>query len=151
MSAVWREDLAIGDPVIDDDHRKIIAILNEIETVVNESAGRREMAAVLERLEATCRQHFVREEDLQARIGYPYQEGHAEGHNRFLAQLADLRRQIKDAQGAYDYEGVIHNVAEALSTWFVHDILRHDQEMKPYIAKAKADAVRGNDVDLELT
>ena len=141
MSVIWREDLAIGDPVVDDDHRKIIAILNKIETVVNESASRREMAVLLERLENACREHFVREEELQARIGYPYQEGHEQGHQRFLERLADLRRKLNDAQGAYAYEGVILRIAEALSTWFVHDLMRHDQGMKPYIAKAKADAL----------
>ena len=152
MPVVWREDLSIGDAEVDNDHREIIAILNEIEIVVNETGSRRALADVLATLERTCRAHFVREEQLQIEIDYPEREGHKRAHGRFLARLNDVRDQLDAAQGAFEFEAAMAQVADALRTWFVHDLMRHDQGMKPYIeaAKAKAREAAERDRILEL-
>ena len=94
MPIVWREDLRIGDAETDDDHREIIAILNEIEVVINETGSRRALADVLATLDRTCRAHFAREEQLQVKIGYPDRVGHKRAHGRFLARLSDVRDQL---------------------------------------------------------
>lgn len=136
MPLVWREEMSVGDPMIDGDHKTLISIINTAETVINEGRGRRDLQKVLDRLCTYTREHFAREESLQRRIRYPFHEAHVLEHQKLVDKLNQIRS--GSGSGAYDYEEALVRLVNLLEDWLITHVLSHDMRMKPYVKQANA-------------
>lgn len=137
MTILWRNELSVGDPMIDADHKQLISIINAAEDVINESGSRRDLERVLKRLDAYTKEHFVHEEQLQKRIGYPAHEDHVAEHRKLIETLDDIRARVGRAKDAYSYERALEGVAGMLQDWLMRHVMQHDMRMRPYIMKAR--------------
>jgi hemerythrin len=66
---VWDPALDTGDALVDQQHRGLLELLNELEAV--EDADMTRIVAVLDRLEHSLTIHFATEEEYMARLSYP--------------------------------------------------------------------------------
>jgi hemerythrin len=134
MSTSWDESLAIGNAVIDDDHRSMMALINALEAAAAaDDIDCDEVGRTLYALASLCHDHFDREEALQLSVGYPDYEAHRVGHDM-------LRRRLDSASAHYRQacsevrSGMVRTLGDSLATWLVRHIVRTDVELKPFVS-----------------
>ncbi len=102
MSAiVWKDDLELGLPQIDEQHRRIIGRYNELAAAYRRRETDAELAHRLGVMLDYTAAHFTAEEALMAELGYVGLAEHREEHQdllqrvrRFQAVLAEGRQTI---------------------------------------------------------
>jgi hemerythrin len=93
----WNEDVAIGHPQIDDQHKQMFALAEAVTESLFSSPEQRPRDANLQALIDCTRAHFAFEEALMKELAYPEAESHANYHASLLTELetycARVRRQ----------------------------------------------------------
>lgn len=90
----WNEQLKVGIDVIDDDHRKLVELINELHDGMMAGCNREALGSILDRLVSYTRLHFAREEEFFARTGY-LDAAHKKAHADLMAQMIDLTAKFK--------------------------------------------------------
>jgi hemerythrin len=92
-SLCWEPGLEIGIPWIDDQHRHLTAIINELSLAGSTETCGTTVAELMERFLRHSRQHFAAEERQMVEWGIPMSE-HRREHGRLLEELEDLARDV---------------------------------------------------------
>jgi hemerythrin len=136
MSIAWDEALAVGDPTIDSDHRRMIELIAQLELAACSAFDCAAIGRTLRDLADLCREHFAREELLQRDIGFPETESHRTAHEMLLRRLDAVLAHFAD--GCDEVRaGIIRTLGDSLATWLVSHIVNADMEFKPYVAAAQ--------------
>jgi hemerythrin len=79
----WDESLETGNELIDNQHRALIALSDELQR--SESGSREQMILALDKIVEFAQSHFLMEEELMAGVGYPDDAAHLmiEEHREF--------------------------------------------------------------------
>jgi hemerythrin len=125
----WTEDMSVGAAALDDDHRRLIAMLATLGQAVD-GTGRDSPLPLLHDLAEYCRAHFAREEAYMAAIGYPRLHEHQRQHD-LLSQ--DVAEALSDQSGEPDPDlaGKLHTF---LQGWLFDHILGSDKSYARYAA-----------------
>lgn len=126
MAIEWTSDLNTGIEVIDDQHKRIVDYINQLENAIGEKESR-SVGLVLDALEDYCLAHFGFEESLQEKAGYALAKPHKLIHDTFVKRLARYRE--KHNAG----EDVAHQLHDMLKTWLLHHIKRDDMAYVPVV------------------
>lgn len=120
----WNDDLATGNSFIDNDHRKLITMVNALYDAMAKGQANDIMNKVLNNLIIYTREHFAREELEMDRIKYADSQAHKAEHNKLLSQVLDLKAKL-------DAGGKINAVATSsfLSDWLRNHILMVDMQL----------------------
>lgn len=127
---VWSKILSVGVAEIDDDHRLLIALFNELNRAVAAGESAAYLAATLEELINCTVWHFSHEERLMLKHGFPGIEPHKAAHR----ELIDAARewQAKLAQTGY---AVTEDEIRYLDRWLTEHILTVDQGLGAFLAR----------------
>lgn len=127
----WDPSLAMGHPVIDEQHRRLIAMVSALGTQSEAGAGQALQAAI-----DYAASHFRAEEELMARADYPYLPGHRAAHKELtrtlLAYAADYAREGGD----------LYNFRHLMFRWVRDHILDDDRRFAVFVAERHRDAAR---------
>jgi len=140
MSIVWRDRMSIDGGLIDNDHRYLIGLVNEVDSVRPSPAMPEQLAAILARLDAYARIHFEREERLQAAAGFPYASAHHRRHADLARQLDAMRAECGKAVAPQEMLTFQNRLGDFLHQWLVDHIVKADILMKPFVAKMQLHA-----------
>ncbi|MBI3446452.1 MAG: hemerythrin family protein [Magnetospirillum sp.] len=133
MSIAWDESLAVGDPTIDGDHRRMIELIAQLEAAAVAEIDCAAIGRTLRALTDLCREHFTREEALQARVGFPEAQSHRTAHEMLMRRLESVLAHYGD--GCDEVRaGIVRTLGDSLATWLVSHIVNSDMEFKPYVA-----------------
>lgn len=131
MSILWRDSMKIGDPELDAEHKKFIALLNLIERGL-EQKDVAPATDIFEELLVYVEEHLPAEEAYMERIGYPGLEEHKRLHEEFAYNfyvlLGRFRASINDAERRRH----VVKLAELVREWLIDHILKEIIELKPY-------------------
>jgi hemerythrin len=134
MSIAWEEGLTIGDPQIDADHRRMVALVARLEAAAEGGVDCEMVGRTLAALAHLCRKHFAREEALQREIGFPDREVHRDRHDMLSKRLDALLAHY--AGGGPDIRrGMVRTLGDSLATWLINHIANEDVHLKPYVAR----------------
>ncbi len=124
----WKTEYSVKVPEIDDQHRKLIAIINRLADAMSVGRGRDVLDAVMADLMSYTEYHFGTEERLFRQHGYSQEEQHKRAHAEFTTRA----QEIKDAA---DREGRRSSVDVMLflSSWLDKHILQEDREFGAYL------------------
>lgn len=125
----WTQALEVGIAEIDEQHRWLVEQTNALYQALQGEAPREQVGALLEGLMDYVMNHFIVEEQLFIRLGYPDTEAHQAQHNLFSGQVMSLlsRHDCGETVGA--------ETLELLKDWLTHHILKVD---KAYVAHFRA-------------
>jgi hemerythrin len=137
MALAWTDRLAVGDEMIDADHRRMIDLIALLEAAAQQAAADiavdcAQVGEILSDLVQLCIDHFKREEDLQRRIGYPDVEAHCLCHQMLVKRLDSVLSHY-GAGCAEVRTGIIKTLGDSLATWLVTHITTNDMDLKGYI------------------
>lgn len=121
----WNDKMSVGVPALDEDHRKLLDLLNELHGVVRNQAPPDTVERVLRDLIAYADYHFEAEERLMRMARYPDFDAHKESHDSLRAQVSDLQAKFKTDNAALRLK-----TFDFLSTWLMRHILGEDMKYK---------------------
>lgn len=124
----WDDKLSVGITLIDDDHKKLISLINNLQTAVLYPTGEAYERQSLQAVVDYTLYHFKREEELMQKYGYPDYEPHKNMHQAMISTVNELM----DAY-AKDREGTINELTLFLKTWLIKHIAGTDQEYSSFL------------------
>ena len=119
----WSEQLAIGQPVMDDTHREFVEQLNRVG-----AAADADVLAALDDFIAHTQAHFGQEEQWMETMEFPPRGCHKGEHEKVLETVLEVRRRV--AAGEVQ---LARTLAEALAEWFPQHALSMDAILAMYI------------------
>lgn len=123
----WSEDMSVGEPALDRDHRSLIGLLNQL-AVRRDCQERATVEFVLDELVGYTLGHFNREEAYLHRIGYPQLDKHQRVHQALTKRLHRIRdRVISGAE-----HDITDEVLDFLASWLRNHILKEDRAYRDY-------------------
>ncbi len=124
----WTDDFLIGIAEIDDQHRWLVDTTNKLyDEIAKEQRDPNTISDILFGLVEYAINHFIVEEDLFNRFGYPQSDSHIEEHNSFNKKAAKL---LQDHEAG---EEVSEQALVFLKNWLKHHILVNDKAYVPFL------------------
>lgn len=133
----WTSSLNIDDGLIDEDHRSLLDIINNVRSSLKRSETGEQTLKLLSRLREYTQYHFAREEELQKVAGYPLHGEHAKLHVLMVGQLDELIQEVKHWKDENLNPDIVNRTSDFLRGWLFDHIWKHDLKMKPYIEAMK--------------
>jgi len=119
----WKEELSIGFVAIDNDHKKLIAFVNELYQGIQDGREREVLVRILDDLVDFTRIHFGREERMLAEAGLSSTVAHKREHD-------ELGSAVLKARADYLTDGVVAPSLEMmvfLKGWLLAHIMESDK------------------------
>lgn len=91
MIMKWVPEYNTGIDVIDDQHRRILDYINEIDAI-DVNTDRERVKQILENIIDYTQSHFTFEESLQEEAGYKYRVPHKRVHDLFIKKILCTRQ-----------------------------------------------------------
>jgi len=130
---VWKDNLTVGIPEIDGEHRMLIECLNQISDAMTAGADRGLLLPLLSRLIAHTEDHFLHEEIIWESARYLDLDQHKEQHANLLRTVREFRD--KYASGRISMSPDVMN---ALRGWVENHIFVSDKEAAATILGASS-------------
>ena len=119
----WDPSYSVGVAAMDDDHKRLIYLFNELETASKYYTNKEfEEKALTEVVEYT-KYHFEHEEKLMKENDYPGFDDHIKQHIEMIVKVNQI---VEDYKNKPDY--AINEAVEFLRCWLVKHIQQTDQE-----------------------
>jgi hemerythrin len=133
MAAItWKDDYSVGVGAMDNQHKQLFALINQLYEAMQKSATNDAMKTVLPGLLNYTKNHFAAEEKLIQQAGYPEFEAHQAYHREFAAKVVETVEKFKST-------GIAPTVSLVtfLKDWLSNHILVKDKHYGAYIEKQK--------------
>ena len=124
----WDDSYSVGIRIIDDDHKKLLSLINNLQTAVLYPTGEAFERQALTELVDYTKYHFRREEEMMRDNGYPNFESHKQEHEQMIAKVGEFMEDYERNQ-----EGAIHGLIQFLKSWLIGHINGTDQEYAPFL------------------
>jgi len=125
---IWDDENNVGIPIIDEQHRGIVATINSFYYFIQEGQGRDALKPTLSIIEQYTCIHFKTEEKLMKQAGYPGIERHILLHQKLMKRTREIAREAlshKDPVTALLF----------LKEWWISHINREDKLYSPYVRR----------------
>jgi hemerythrin len=128
----WRDDWNLGIEEIDQQHLRLVELLNQVADFVMSkapaSSDDAEAMRLLLHLQDQTRQHFRDEEDYMEAHEYPYVTRHHREHALLQAELKDLIRVIEEGERRLDIQTLT-----SLKYWLIDHVIVSDMAIARYL------------------
>jgi hemerythrin len=125
----WDEKMSVGVALMDDQHKKLIALLNELFDAMIAGHGRDQLGHITDELIDYTRTHFAQEEKLIEQHGFPDVVGHHAAHEALTKQVFDVQQRHKAGGSAV----LSMEVLNFLKSWLLNHIQGTDKKYGAYL------------------
>ena len=126
----WKEEYSVGIAEIDTQHKKLVAMVNDIYQAMGEGKGRKVLGDILQRLIAYTQEHFRTEEALMDKYDFSEAASHKVTHAKMTQKVLELQKQFEESEVKHSIE-----VAKFLQDWLNRHILETDMKYSSYLTK----------------
>ena len=124
----WKDDYSVGIDSIDQQHKKLLNLINQLQTAVDYSTGEQFEREALDELVDYTKTHFTYEEGLMKDNDYPDFEPHKAQHEKMFAKVEEVLAEYEQ-----DQDTAMANAAEYLKDWLINHINGTDKEYSSYL------------------
>ena len=124
----WMPEFNTGIEIIDQQHRLLVDIINELGAAQDSGKDRQVIFKLLNKLGMFAASHFAREEHFFEVHGYPGMEDHLQEHDYFEDMIFQFEDEYKAGK-----QDLTPTVLSFLSDWLVNHINGSDQEYVPFL------------------
>jgi hemerythrin len=135
MSYAWDSSLETGNAQIDNQHKQLVAALNNLLDACRNGKGTDEVADTMEFLAGYTADHFADEEKIQEIHNYPDYLNHRRIHENFKRIVADMAGRL-DREGPT--EELLADVYANVGDWLVNHIKGDDFKLAVYVRSRTA-------------
>ncbi len=126
----WDERFSVGVSRIDEQHRKLIDMINMLDRVVSSGHGRDVLDRMFTGLISYTAIHFREEEQYMRDAGFPGYASHKREHDELTAKAVELGVRFRGGQ-----KEIADEVLKFLRDWFRGHLLGTDMMYVPYLAQ----------------
>lgn len=143
MPIVWREQISVGNNIIDQDHKYLLCLVNSVELALKHEDTVECLPVYIQQLVDYTREHFAREESIQKKAQFPLIDEHKREHMRILDKLSELVKVVddyiekkrRDALGLEEEADLNQKIMELARHWILDHVLKEDKRMEYYLRK----------------
>lgn len=128
MVILWTSDLNTGIDVVDNQHKRIVDYINQLENAVKQQ-NPLSVGQVLDELVDYTLSHFAFEESPQEAAGYKFAKPHKAVHDVFVKRVAKYQERHRAG------DDIAAQLYSMLATWLLHHIKRDDMA---YVSEVRA-------------
>lgn len=119
----FTEDMKMGIPLIDSQHKSMIDFANKLSALCGGNAGKEEMKESLDFLGNYVVQHFNDEEKMQMESNYPRYQQHRDIHQEFVQTFQSLSAEFEKSGSSAEFTDVLTN---SVFNWIITHIKKED-------------------------
>jgi len=124
----WKEEYAVGIKQIDEQHKRLVRLLNDLHQAMAEGKGRGVMAGILAQLIDYTKGHFATEERLMQGYSFSGYAGHKSEHDQLTKTVLNFQQDLNSGKAVMSIE-----VLDFLKNWLRNHILGTDQKYGPFL------------------
>ncbi len=128
----WKNEYSVKVNEIDEQHKKLIDMINHLETAMRAGKGKDALESIFNGLVDYTKSHFATEERLMTTHQYPDKTAHLAEHLALTHKALDLQRKLRQRE-----IGLAIPTADFLSNWLTGHILGMDIKLGAFLS-AKA-------------
>ena len=125
----WTDDLSVGIGRIDEQHLKLIEILQELEDSIRNGNDADQIEDTIVNLFNYARVHFSAEEELLRQHKYPEEKLHELEHSKFIAKAFEFRENFDAKRPGLNLE-----LVKFLSGWILSHIQITDHRYTKFLS-----------------
>lgn len=125
----WSDGFSVGIQEIDEQHKELVDLLNQLHTAIIEHHGTATSRKILDDLADYTKTHFSVEESLMRVSGYPDFELHKQFHEDLIGQVVALQEKLDTGEAKITFE-LLH----FLKVWLTTHINEADKRFGSYFA-----------------
>jgi len=118
----WSDDLSVGIEEIDEQHKILVGLVNDMHTALHERRGAEITNDILRQLKTYTIIHFAVEESLMRVFHYPDYEEHKAHHQKLIEQINELQKKLENGTHSISFE-----LMHFLRQWLSHHIMEEDR------------------------
>ncbi len=120
----WDESLSVGISVIDEHHRYLLDLINDLYNVVVNKLGAREVARLIKALDAYAKVHFRAEEQMMTHYGFAGLDRQLQQHHAFEEKIAEFYEELHANPLVAQFD-----VLSYMRNWLVDHIRLEDAQL----------------------
>ncbi len=125
---VWREEFSVGDAAMDNDHKKLVRMINDMHSALREKRGDNAVQKLLDRLKQYVEYHFHAEEALMEKANYPGLNAQKSAHQKFLQTVVAMESRWHEGD-----KSIPSAMMQTLQTWLVDHIVKMDKQYSGFL------------------
>jgi hemerythrin-like metal-binding protein len=125
----WDENLSVGIDTIDEHHRYLLDLINDLYEVVSNKRGAREVARLVKATDAYAKVHFRSEEKMMQHYGYEGIQRQEQQHHEFEAKIREFYEELHDNPLVAQFD-----VLAYLRDWLIHHIRVEDAKLRSLVS-----------------
>lgn len=125
---VWSDKYSVNIKEIDEQHKKLVDMLNELHDAMKSGKGKEIVGKTLTELIKYAGTHFANEERLMTAHGYPEYNAHKAEHTKFTLKVSELQKSFQQGAPVLTVE-----VLNFLKDWLQTHILGIDKKYGPFL------------------
>ena len=126
----WRRDFELNIREMDNQHRELVSIINQLQGAINQGKGKEELAQILDNLLNYTDYHFAAEEKLMKKHAYPGFDEHRRKHAAMREKVVSLVREYNQGRVSMAF-----SVLKFLQDWLSKHIMGTDKQYGIYLTK----------------
>lgn len=128
----WKEQFSVGILAIDEQHRRLLDIINRLHDAMKKGSDVASLDAVVRELISYTRYHFAFEEQMLERAAYPELEEHRRKHRAMVVQVERFRDEVASGKAMMPLK-----LMNFLKDWLSKHILQTDMRYGRHLAQSK--------------
>lgn len=124
----WKDEYSVGIDSIDQQHRRLVNLINQLHTAVTYSTGEEFEREALDELVDYTKTHFTYEEGLMEQNGYPDFDAHKAQHNQMIEKVGEVLAEYEK-----DQDTAMNNALSYLSDWLINHINGTDKQYSSFL------------------
>ena len=124
----WTDDLSVGIAIIDEQHKVLVNLINELNSAMRQRKSDAVLVGVLGRLKEYTVKHFATEEEFFDRHGYPDAPSHKKAHQELVGQVLAFEQELKSGRAKVTME-----IMRFLKDWLVGHIMGTDKRYSSFL------------------
>jgi hemerythrin-like metal-binding protein len=131
----WSEKFSVGNENVDNDHKKLLEIHNDLVDLVSKSCSSDEFARILSEMTDYVLHHFKKEEAYMKAFNYPDYDAHRKHHDEYSYQVAMFNYQLTGPNPPDP-----HEIISFIKEWWTNHIAKSDIKYEQYKTELKSAA-----------
>jgi hemerythrin-like metal-binding protein len=128
-------EFSVGIPIIDEQHKKIFKLINELFNSMKLGKSEQIVSTILEELVEYTKYHFQAEEGYLIQCNYPEFSNHKQLHTKLIDEVKAIQQQVivtTTSKANYTVD-----ILDLLKNWLMNHIKKMDKKYVPYMKNLK--------------
>jgi len=119
----WNETLSVNISEIDEQHKKLINIINNLHDSIDKGISFNEQLYIIQNLVDYAKTHFATEEKYMMQFNFPEYGFHRSHHDFFRKKIDDFFKKLIDTK-----ENISVEILGFLKSWLINHIIGIDKK-----------------------